>query len=155
MNISLRPANEYDLPLIMAWRSNPLVYQGFYLQNGPLVWENHVKWFRSRGLEWRIFIVLFEGRPIGVVNISQLDLPSPEIGYYIGEVSLWGKGLGTEAVRKGLEWLKDYSLTHPNIVGVYARVFDHNIASVKLIEKLGFVKGAKSREGESYYNREL
>lgn len=140
---------------MMAWRSNPLVYSGFYCQKSPLVWEEHVKWFRSRNSDWRTFLVLYEGRPVGVVNLGQLDHWNPEIGYYNGEVSLWGKGIGTEAVRLGLEWLKTYSLSHSHVVSVHTTILDKNIRSVKIAKKLGFMKGMKAREDESYWQRKL
>lgn len=155
MNINLRLAEENDLPLMMAWRSNPQVFKGFYSQKCPLVWEEHVKWFRSRNSDWRTFFVLYEDRPIGCVTLGQLDHWSPEIGYYIGEVSLWGKCVGTEAVRKGVDWVKEYSLTHHHVCGIHTTILDDNIASQKIMEKLGFKKGMPARKGETYWVRQL
>jgi len=94
-------------------------------------------------------------RPIGVVTIGQLDHWSPEIGYFIGETTLWGKGLGTEAVQMGIEWIMEYSKTHRHISGIHTTIKDDNIGSIKLIKKLGFKKGMKARNGEHYYFRGL
>ena len=106
MMILLRDANKSDLPLIMAWRSNPLIYQGFYQQTEPLRWEEHLAWWESRNKDWREFIIVLvedtEMRDVGVVTIGQLDHWSPEAGVLLGEVSLWGKGIGTQAVRGGI-----------------------------------------------------
>lgn len=151
----LREANITDLPLMMAWRSNPLIYQGFYQQSSPLVWEEHLSWFQSRNPDWRTFIIIYEHRAVGVVTIGQLDHWSPELGYYLGEISLWGKGLGTEAVGLGIKWIKEYAKTHRHITGLHTTILDDNIGSIKLIKKLGFVKGMKAREGETYWAREL
>ena len=106
--IILREATKADLPLIMAWRSNPLCYSGFYQQTEPLKWDEHINWWQSRNQDWREFIIIYETRDVGIVTIGQLDHWSPEIGYFVGEVSLWGKGIGKQAVSLALDWLREY-----------------------------------------------
>lgn len=155
LNMYLKEASVSDYPLIMAWRSNPKIYQGFYSQKSPLVWEGHLKWFLSRNQDWRTFLIIYEDRPIGVVNIGQLDHWSPEIGYFIGEVSLWGRGLGTMAVKLGIEWLQNYAKSHLHITCIHTTIKDDNIASIKLIKRLGFGRGMGARKGEHYWQREL
>lgn len=141
--IYLRKAQETDLPLILAWRSSPFVYQGFYLQKEPLMWCEHIAWFGSRNRDWRTFIIEYQDRGIGIVAIGQLDHWSPEIGYYIGEVSLWGQGLGKQAVRAGLSWLKEYGKEY-----CHATVLKDNNRSLGLLKSLGFKKVAEARRGE-------
>lgn len=152
--IFLRNAHESDLPLIMAWRSNPLCYQGFYTQKQPLSWEEHINWWKSRNKDWREFlIVLVEGthvRDIGIVTIGQLDHWSPEVGYVIGEVSLWGKGFGKEAVRLACDWLRMMGKEY-----CHTTIKDKNLRSIRLIKNLGFKRLGKAREGESWYQKKL
>ena len=85
-----------------------------------------------------------------MVNIGQLDHWSPEIGYFVGEVSLWGKGVGKEAVRQSLGWLKEYGKEY-----AHTTILDNNTVSIKLIESLGFKKFGKARECESWYQKKL
>lgn len=146
---------ESGLPLLMAWRNIEKVHAGFYSQTRPLEWNEHLSWWRSRNSDWRSFFVIYEERPVGVVNIGQLDHWSPEIGYLIGEVSLWGKGIGTQAVQLGIDWVKDYAKTHKHITHIHTTIKDNNRVSVKLITKLGFKIGMKAREGERYWQRKL
>ena len=150
MNVYLRPAELGDLPLMMAWRSSPLVYGGFYTQKQPLDWDEHVAWFKSRNQDWRSFIVLYGGRPVGVVNIGQLDHWNPEIGYFIGEVSLWGKGIGREAVRLGLEYIKSCGKEY-----CHTTVLQNNARSIKLLKSLGFKYLGKARKGEVWMTKKL
>lgn len=56
-----------------------------------------------------------------------------EIGYLVA-VPDWGRGFATEAVGR----LVDYTLEYPATFRVQARVFDGNIGSVRVLEKLGF-----------------
>ena len=154
--VKLRLAQDGDLELMMAWRSNPLVYQGMYSQKKPLEWNEHISWFHSRNKDWRTFIILLgekdsivtdlNPRRIGVVTVGQLDHWSPEVGYYIGETSLWGKGYGKEAVRQGLKYIMDYGRT-----AAHTTIKDDNEASIRLIESLGFTCRGPARLDESWY----
>jgi len=158
VDIKLRLWQNEDLPLILAWRSNPLVYKRFYQQfqsGDAMAWEEHVAWNESRNSDWRNFIILYEGRPAGVVNIGQLDNWEPEIGVYIGELALWGKGIGKESVRLGVEWIRDYAKTHKHVVAVIATILDNNERSIKLFISLGFKRIADARPKESLYRKWL
>lgn len=148
--IFLREATDADLELIMAWRSNPLVYAGFYQQTEPLKWEEHLAWYKSRNQDWRTFIVLYGDRKVGVVTIGQLDHWSPEIGWYIGEVSLWGQGVGTEAVRQGLKYIKTYGREY-----THTTILKNNKASLKLAQRLGFEIMGNARKGELWLTKKL
>ena len=146
MEVLLREATTNDLELIMAWRSNPLVYQGFYQQGTPLTWEEHISWWHSRNRDWRTFIIEYESRKVGVVTIGNLDSWAPELGWYIGEVSLWGKGIGKEAVGLGLDYIKSQNKKYAR-----ATILDDNERSIKLAKSLGFEKLGKARQGESWW----
>ena len=59
---------------------------------------------------------------------------SAEIGYWIAE-PFWGKGIATEAVRLLVEKIKT---DFPEIVRVSAEIFEHNRASMRVLEKNEF-----------------
>lgn len=158
MGIKLRLIQKEDYPLTLAWRSNKAVYDGRYQQfqnQKPLTWEEHIKWNESRNADWRSFIAIYEGRPVGVVTISQLDHWCPEIGLYLGEISLWGKGIGTEMLRRGIMWIQEYSLSQKYIVGCHTTILDSNSRAIRVFKKCGFKRIAVAREGESWYQRML
>ena len=150
MLVLLREATDNDLELIMAWRSNPIVFKGAYTQNKPLTWEEHHIWWRTRGPWWKFFIIQINDgistRDAGIVNFGQLDNWNPEFNYYLGEVSLWGQGVGEKALSLAIDWLKEkgYCRLHTTVV-------DGNEPSEKVLEKLGFVKIRPARKGESYW----
>jgi len=154
MKVLIRDAHRGDLPLMMSWRSNPLLYLGFYSQQNPLTWEEHTDWFSHRNKDWRTFIVLVQVdtslREVGVVTIGQLDSWSPEIGYYIGELSLWGKGVGKKAVELAMDWLRarDYKYVHTTVL-------KDNTRSIGLLKACGFKYACEARKGEERWEREL
>ncbi len=151
--IKLRLGTDRDALIVMAWRSNPLVYQGFLKQTSPLQWENHWGYWRKQK-NWNHWIIVYgEGeyeRPIGQVNIQHLDTDCPEIGYFIGEVPLWSKGFATEAVNLTLEKLRMMGYKR-----VCADVKMGNVASQKTLIKVGFRKMPSGRDGLVGYMKEL
>lgn len=152
----LRKATEDDLPLMLAWRNNPVVNVGFYTQgtNKEVIdWVTHVDWFQNRNKDWRTFIIMssdYYRRPIGVVTIGQLDHWQPEIGYYIGEIGLWGQGYGTEAVKLALNYIRNYGRK-----SVHTTVLETNERSLRLLKSLGFKVIHKAREGEVWLDKDL
>jgi RimJ/RimL family protein N-acetyltransferase len=60
---------------------------------------------------------------------------SAELGYWIGE-PFWGNGIATKAV----ELILKYGFETLNLNRIYAGVFEHNIASMRVLEKCDFVK---------------
>ena len=134
----------------MAWRSDPAIYQGFYQQTKPLEWNEHINWIHSRNQDWRTFIIWLDNRRIGVVTIGQLDHFSPEIGYYIGEKTLWNQGIGCKAVELATEYLKGLGKAY-----CHTTVLKHNKASLRLLEKLGFEIMGDAREGEVWLTKKL
>lgn len=60
-----------------------------------------------------------------------------EIGYWIGE-PYWGRGYATEAVRL----LIAYAFREAELRRLYAYVYGYNIASMRVLEKVGFEKEA-------------
>lgn len=145
----LIPAQPQDYELIMAWRSDPDIYKGFFSQDKPLTWEEHASWLNSRR-NWLELMIWYNGRRVGVVTVGQLDHWSPEIGYFVGEKSLWGKGIGKEAVSEVLEHLKGIGKEY-----CHTTVLKHNERSLRLLKSLGFTESMEAREGEVWLTKQL
>jgi ribosomal-protein-alanine N-acetyltransferase len=56
-----------------------------------------------------------------------------EIGYFIGE-PYWGKGIATKAVESMLAYIEKQF----DVVRIFAEVFEHNKASMRILRKNGF-----------------
>ena len=65
-----------------------------------------------------------------------------EIGYWLGE-EYWGMGIATEAVRA----MTEYLFAKQNLVRLYAHVFEWNSASIRVLEKCGYIREAILRRG--------
>lgn len=70
---------------------------------------------------------------IGVFRCDNIHFRTAEMGYYIGE-PYWGRGLGTSAVRQVCK----YIFENTDIIRIFAEPFSYNIASCRVLEKVGF-----------------
>lgn len=79
-----------------------------------------------------------ENRHIGNIKLGPISRihRRGEISFFIGEKRLWGSGLATDAV--GL--LTDYGLRKQGLVKISAGAYANNTSSIRVFEKLGYVK---------------
>ena len=70
---------------------------------------------------------------IGIFRQGNIHRQTAELGYYIAE-EYWGKGIMTEAVKQ----ICEYVFGDSDIIRIYAEPFAYNIASCRVLEKVGF-----------------
>jgi len=155
MKVLLREATNDDRELMMAWRSNPILFKtGAYTQKAPLTWNEHYTWWNTRGPWWKFFIIQVNDgittHDVGVVNFGQLDNWNPEFNYYLGEVSLWSQGVGEQALQLGINWLREHGYCR-----LHTTIVDDNKRSEGVLRKLGFKRIRAARKGESYWEMKL
>lgn len=75
---------------------------------------------------------------IGVTPKSDIYRLNTELGYWLGR-DFWGYGIGTEAVRQMVEFV----FSQTEIARIYACPFPHNLASIRVLEKNGFILEAR------------
>ena len=148
MEVSLRLLESSDLELLLAWAHVKRIWE--YLPTSRkgeyLTWEDHYKWWVSRENreDWMIRV---DGRSVGTIIIH---LKSGEIGIYIGEVSLWGKGVGYKSLKLGVA-----RMIALGFEVIWAAIHPENIASVKLFTGMMFKKVGKARRGVDRYELDL
>jgi len=84
----------------------------------------------------RSFAIEHDGEAIGGVGFQigvDISRVSAEMGYWLSE-SFWGRGIATRVVQASSDWAFDYY----QVTRVYAMVFSHNVASMRVLEKAGF-----------------
>jgi RimJ/RimL family protein N-acetyltransferase len=141
INILLREVEDGDIPVFFLQQLDPEATQmaGFPVRSED---EFHSHWRRIRSDENNILrTILFEGKVAGnIVSWEQDD--KRQIGYWIGR-EFWGKGIATQALSLFLKNLE----TRP----IHACVVSHNLASMRVLEKNGFIKVGEEKypSGES------
>ena len=84
------------------------------------------------------FAIEYKGEHVGNISLvkgKDVYRKSAEIGYFIGEKS-WNKGIATRAVNL----ITDYGFKHLDINRIQTGVYEHNLASQRVLEKCGFVR---------------
>lgn len=87
-----------------------------------------------------IFAICVDGAPIGCMEWRghgseglKATHEMAELGYWLGE-PYWGKGYATEAVSR----LVSYAFETSGVTSIISGVFEGNVASLRVQEKLGF-----------------
>ena len=162
--VRLRRIERSDLPQFVAWLNDPEVREGLALWQ-PIGLPQEEQWFEAtlrqepalqpfaiearlggrragRGGSWRL---------LGVLAFHAIDWKnrSGELGIFIGEKRLWGKGYGTEAFRA----LVRFGFRELNLNRVYLRVYEENARAIRSYEKIGFKIEGRLRQDRFHDGR--
>ncbi len=146
--VTLRPMTHADAPHLVRWASNPdFAWFQWGRRPGRFADDDAArKWMdmiaENRGL---VFAIEYEGRPIGQANYRDLRPKgkNAEVGIGIGESSLWGKGLGREALGLLVRHLVDDLGLHR----VYLSVLAYNDRAIASYKAAGFEVEGVERDG--------
>jgi ribosomal-protein-alanine N-acetyltransferase len=134
----LRPCREADLELLHHHWTEPDVRR--YLWDGRIVGQDIVQAFLSSSLRssaahgYGLWLLLSQPQSAfcGVCGLRDGDMEWPDLLYSLSPV-YWGKGLATESAYGVLQ----HAFAVLKLPGVVATVDKPNIASVRVLEKLG------------------
>ena len=138
-SIQITPIEVDDLELVLAWRSNPKIYNHFRQQDSPLDWDAHLSWYESRQQDRHDFTINYEARRVGVVSITANE----EVSIYLGDFSARGNGVATAALR----WLCERFKQRTPLI---AEIHQDNIASKQLFEGCEFQQCGRDGEWKKY-----
>lgn len=91
-----------------------------------------------------IFAIEWKGQHVGNIGLHPLDdiySKTAELGYFVGE-EFWGNGIATQAVNLIVE----YGFNTMELNRIEAGIFEHNTASMHVLEKNGFQKEGVARK---------
>jgi RimJ/RimL family protein N-acetyltransferase len=138
-DIILRPWQREDAQALAAIANNKNVWLNVrdafpnpYTVMDALQWIN-VEGNRKPTIH---FAIVYQGKVAGSAGLllkEDVYRKSIEIGYFIGEI-YWNKGIATTAVQS----ITSYAIQQFDVNRIYAEVFEHNKASMKVLEKNGF-----------------
>jgi len=80
------------------------------------------------------FAIDIEGQVVGGIGLRRIEGHMAELGYWLCEKH-WGRGIMTEAVKR----VTDYGSRTLGLRRIYATAFTANKASIRVLEKSGFV----------------
>lgn len=135
-DIRLREVIDADLPFFFEYQDDAMAQRMAAIPNRDRSgFDAH--WAKIRADETSVIrTILVDGQVAG--NVLSFDRDGHrEIGYWIGR-PFWGRGVATEAVRAFLEQDAHRPL--------YGHIANHNGASMRVLEKCGFVFIGKDKE---------
>lgn len=135
--ISLRPITIEDTDLMVKWRNRDFVKRN-YINQSEFTREGHLKWMETRVQTGQViqFIILENDRPIGSVNMKDVDYEkgTAEYGIFIGERDALGKGYGSETAKQVVRLAKEkYHLKK-----LFLRLYEDNIPAYRSYLSAGF-----------------
>ncbi|MCK5840812.1 MAG: GNAT family N-acetyltransferase [Candidatus Sabulitectum sp.] len=113
-----------------------------YLEKNAVEWiSSHLlKFYRGEGLE--LAVALKSSELIGVVGLSVSQTHNRgELGYWLGK-AYWNRGYCSEAAAAMVK----YAFGEMGLHKITSRHFQHNPASGRVLEKIGFTKEGILRE---------
>ena len=165
--VNLRLITGEDLELLLAWAWIPGIweYMPTSRRGEGLTWESHYNWWyrKANRIDWMILVddEITGERAVGVVHVI-LNTDFPEVGLYLGEIPLWGKGIGREALKLVILRLLSHPglLGHPELLGLDRRILravihPKNGKAIRLFTGLGFKRIGKARKEQDLYELDL
>ena len=141
--IALRPMTENDWEHVLAWNADPevLVWSDDTTEIRPE--EDTKDIYRSVSQFAFVFIIEYEDEPIGECWLQKMNLPEiikqfpgkdlRRIDIMIGRKDLWGKGLGSDAIKA----LAEFGFEQDGADGIFGVVTPENTRSRRAFEKAG------------------
>lgn len=144
----IRPWQEGDLSSLLAhandrdvWRNLRDAFPHPYTEPDGQAWIAHA----SGADPVTNFAIEVEGAAVGGVGIDlgvDVYRRTAEIGYWLGR-AFWGRGIVTAAVVAVSEW----AFSRFDLIRLEAGVFSWNPASMRVLEKAGYVQEGVHRRG--------
>ena len=146
MDIVLSPLHDNHLPLLYRWNSDPEVVYWSDTGNTNQFSEEEVRgMYAYISANALCFLITVDGTPVGDLWLQKMNLPEISAKYphmdvrridaTIGEKTLWGKGIGTAALRM----LIDFAFYGEHADILYCIAADYNLRSQKTLLKNGFI----------------
>ncbi|MCL9806630.1 GNAT family N-acetyltransferase [Flavobacterium amniphilum] len=91
------------------------------------------------------FLIFHDNQLCGEIGIwlrDDIQRLNADIGYFIAE-PFWGKGIATEAIRL----MTEYTFKTFDVIRIVAGVFEFNKASMKALEKNGYILESIHKKG--------
>lgn len=137
--ISIIPVESKHADAIQELASHPKVAETTnipqpYPKNGAMSWIVRSLPRRMAGIEHAFVIQCStDDTVVGVTSLMNVGRYKAELGYWVG-VPFWGKGYATQANRLILA----FAFEEAGLERLYARPLARNVASCRVLEKLGF-----------------
>lgn len=141
--VELRTVEEEDAGFLAELVNDPRVRSGTAMAT-PVSEADEREWIDSVGDDGGVhLLVCVDGDPVGIagVNAPNETWGAGELGYQFVP-DAWGNGYATDAARE----LCAHAFAERRLHKVYAKVYETNPASARVLEKVGFTEEGRHRD---------
>lgn len=126
----LRPVDRLDLPYFFTIQNDPIANQMAAVKpRPPAEFASH--WDRILNHPKMVaFSIVYRNQLAGCIGCYETE-GQIHVGYSVGQ-EFWGRGVATQAMKSLLQQVSQRPL--------HARVASHNVASLRVLAKCGFVE---------------
>ena len=136
LGINLREANDGDLLDTFSWVNNETIRM-FSLSKNNVTLEEHTNWFKNKINDKNCFYLIasIKEEKIGSIRFDVINKEYAQISYLL-KPEWHGKGIGLQILNTGVNLF----LENHKINEVRGLVLTSNVASIKVFNRLGFIK---------------
>ena len=136
--LHLREVSEDDLQIFFDQQRDPEAnYMAAFIGRDPTDKDAFLRhWAKIMADDTIVLKTILSGSHIAGYVVCHRWFGDPEISYWLGR-EFWGRGIATKALSAFLEVVSDRPL--------HARAAHDNLASIRVLEKCGFVKTGEER----------
>jgi len=138
-------ADDKLIEKIRQWRNSEKVSL-YMLNNHYITKEEHQRWIEKlkKSEDVKVWVIHVNNFPIGTVYLENIDYENRNTnwGFYIGEISYRGKGVGSIVLYRLMEYVFDKMKFYK----MYTSVLDNNQGALNLYKKFGFREEGKLRK---------
>jgi ribosomal-protein-alanine N-acetyltransferase len=155
--ILLRRFKRSDWPALLKQANNPKIGKYLPLMDSINNEKDAIKWinrchrlFRENKARYLAIEYIDSGEMIGSANLKNINPAdrNAEVEYWLDD-NYWHKGIASESLAAVLK----HAFSEMDLVRTYAIVHAKNIASIKLLEKFGFIREGTYRKA-TFMNNE-
>lgn len=150
--VGLRDMTSEDLEMVFHWRNHPEIRKCMF-NNSEIVYDAHVKWFKSVKKSNSRQLLIYEeaGIPLGFVNISEtVEGAIGDWGFYLSPESIKGTGK-----RLGKDVLS-FAFNEMQLHKICGQVLAFNDKSIGFHKTMGFklegILKQQHYDGEKYHD---
>ena len=147
--IFIRKLKKSDLKKLVKFRNKKIIWKltggsGF---SKKFTINDEIEWFKkvNKKKNRLNLAICLEEKYIGNIYFTNIKKSSAEFHIFIGENSLWGKGIGLKSMILSLDFLR----INLDIKKIYLKVNKENTSAIKLYKKCGF-KVKKELDNNNY-----
>lgn len=141
----------------LGWLKNKKVNQYLSTDGEGLTLKKETEYIKKarkkkNKINWSIYTL--NGRHIGSTGLDPIDIYGKKTrwGIFIGEVDMWGQGIGTDVLKTVLK----YCFQNLKLQRIELEVASENLGAIKCYKRCGFkkegVRKRTGRKGNKYYD---